>query len=173
MKILDNIETWYEDYCNTWLDNFNQNGKVDWKIYPLAENSSSPNGSGVDISISRLLFISSAGGYHKDNQKPFDAANDLGDYSIRTFPLNTPFEKIDYAHDHYDQTNIKKDPQVLIPLKHLEDLVNKGKIGDVTSTVINFMGYQPNVKKVVEEMIPEILELAVSERVDSALLVPS
>lgn len=61
------------------------------------------------------MLISSAGGYLKNEQEPFDAANDLGDYTIRTFPSTTQPEQIAFAHEHYDQ-RLKSDQQVLLPL---------------------------------------------------------
>lgn len=59
---------------------------------------------------SRLVLISSAGGYLPAGQEPFDAANPLGDYTIRLVPSATPLAEIAYAHDHYDHTAVNTDP---------------------------------------------------------------
>ena len=125
------------------------------------------------MSACRLLFISTAGGYLRGEQEPFDAANDLGDYSLRLFPTDTPFERIDYAHDHYDHTAVTADPQVLLPLRHLQNMVDEGKIGALAPTVINFSGYMPNVERIIMETIPAIIAVAQAEQADGALLVPA
>jgi len=68
------------------------------------------------LSDSRLMLISSAGGYLPGRQQPFDAASLYGDYTIRTFPSSTPFSALAYAHDHFDHAMIDQDPQVALPL---------------------------------------------------------
>jgi hypothetical protein len=103
----------------------------------------------------------------------FDAANPLGDYTIRRFPVTTPLESVAYAHTHYDHTAVKADPQVLIPLRHLADLVDEGVIGQLAPAVISFMGYQPDVTRTVHELIPAILAAVKAEAAQAALLVPA
>lgn len=59
----------------------------------------------------------------------FDAADPLGDYSTRTFPIDIRFCELDYAHDHYHHAAVSSDPQVLLPLVHVRDLEEEGSIG--------------------------------------------
>ena len=148
MEILENRDA--------WLAELEQTGDVDFSIYNRPRNQSVPPGEGIDLSKSRLMLISSAGSYLRQSQAPFDAANDLGDYTVRTFPAQTPFEALDYAHDHYDQTAVRSDPQVLLPLRHLADMVERGIIGEL-APVTSFMGYQPDATHVVDELIPAIV----------------
>jgi hypothetical protein len=61
----------------------------------------------------------------------------------------------------------------LVPLRHLEDLVTEGVIGEMAPSVMSFMGYQPDVTRVIDELIPPILEVAQAEEVQAALLVPA
>jgi hypothetical protein len=82
------------------------------------------------------MLISSAGGYLRDQQQPFDAAHPLGDYGIRVFPSRTPLEALAFAHEHYDQAAVNQDRQVLVPLRHLEALVNEGVIGQLAPSMI-------------------------------------
>jgi hypothetical protein len=42
------------------------------------KTSAAPAGPGVDLRTSRLMLIASAGGYLRDKQEPFGAANLLG-----------------------------------------------------------------------------------------------
>jgi hypothetical protein len=68
------------------------------------------------------MLISSAGGYLPKDQEPFNTDNPLGDYTMRRLPTLTSFKDRAYAHNHYDHKMINQDPQVAIPLRHLEDL---------------------------------------------------
>jgi hypothetical protein len=173
MEILENREQWQISFKESWLAHYQQTGTIDWDLYPHPRNSTAPSSPGIAVSKSRLMLVSSAGGYLPDQQEPFDAANLLGDYSVRLFPSSTPLEALGFAHEHYDLTAVKQDPQVLLPLRHLEDLVNEGAIGELTPSVASFMGYQPDVTRVVDETIPPIVKSALSEKADAVLLVPS
>lgn len=173
MEIVEELDAWREQFAKTWLAHYQETGEVDWKRYNRPRNQTIPGGPGIDLSNSRLLLISTAGGYLPASQTPFDADNDLGDYTIRTFPVETPFDDIAFAHTHYDHTAVNKDPQVLLPLQHLKDLVAEGKIGELASDVISFGGYQPDVARIVEETIPVILGAAKASQARGALLVPA
>ncbi len=173
MDILEHREAWLTTYQQGWLAHFQQTGEMDWKLYQRPKNASAPSGPGIDMSNRRLMLISSAGGYLRDEQAPFDASNPLGDYTIRTFASHTPFDALAYAHEHYDHTAVNADPQVLLPLRHLADLVADGMIGALTPSVVSFMGYQPDATRVVDELIPAIVAVAQAEQAGAALLVPS
>jgi hypothetical protein len=173
MKILENRAAWEATFNAGWLAHFHATGETKWDLYNRPDNKEAPAGPGIDLSRSRLLLISSAGGYLRHSQEPFDAPDPLGDYTIRTFPVDTDPIAIAFAHDHYDQTAVNEDQQVLLPLAHLRDLVAEGVIGELASSVVNFMGYQPVITRVLDETIPAIVAVAKAERVDGALLVPS
>ena len=173
MEIVDNLERWRADFERGWLAYFQETGQFDWKNYAKIKNSTAPSSPAIDLSQSRLTLISTAGGYLRDSQEPFDAPHPIGDYSIRLFPSATPFEAIAYAHDHYDHTAVNEDPQVLLPLRHLEDMVKEGTIGELAPSVISFSGYHPDITQVVDELIPPIIDIAITEQIDAALLVPA
>ncbi len=173
MDILENRDQWLEEFEAGWSKHFKKTGEKNWKIYNLPRNSSAPAGPGIDLSKSRLALISSAGGYLEDEQIPFDDKDPYGDYSIRTFPVKTPPEKIAFSHPAYDKTNVDKDQQVLLPLTHLQDMVVEGVIGELAPRVISFMGYQPVVTKLIDETFPKILQAVEVMSVNAVLLVPS
>lgn len=173
MEIVENLEEWSAQFEANWLKHYKETGETNWKIYNRAKNETAPGRPGIDLSQSRLLFISSAGGYLASEQEPFAAADDLGDYTIRVFPVDTPPSQIDFSHDHYDHTAVKADPQVLLPIQHLQNLVAEGHIGSLHSNLISFHGYQPDVRRIVHEMIPDVLNIVEKEKIDTALLVPA
>jgi hypothetical protein len=172
MSILENSDQWKEDFKQGWLAHFQRTGTFYWDTYIRPRNQNPIPGPGLDLKTSRLMLISSAGGYLPASQQPFDAGNPLGDYSIRTFPATTPFDQLSYAHEHYDHTAVDVDPQVLLPLEHLRKMVSDGEIGELTDGV-SFMGYQPDASRLVEETIPELLKIAREEGAQAALLVPA
>ncbi|MCB0163099.1 MAG: hypothetical protein KDI79_02660 [Anaerolineae bacterium] len=173
MEILENIEAWQAGYEQGWLAHYQATGETNWKIYVRPKNSQAPAGPGIELSRSRLALISSAGSYLKAGQEPYDAENPLGDYTIRTYPSSTPFEAMAYAHTHYDHAAVNADPQVLLPLRHLEAMVREGLIGELAPSVISFHGYQPDVTRVVNETVPAIVAAAQAEQIDGALLIPA
>ncbi len=173
MEIVENLEQWKNDYERGWLAHRQANGQFNWDLYPKVKNRTAPTGPGIDLAKSRLALISSAGGYLPDSQEPFDAQHPLGDYSIRLFPAGTPFLALAYTHEHYDHTAVNEDPQVLLPLLLLKEKVAQGEVGELAPSVISFMGYQPDVGRVVNETVPAIVEAAQAEAVDAALIVPA
>ncbi len=173
MEILEDREQWLATFRAGWLAHYQQTGEQNWKIYNRPKNSAAPAGKAITLSNSRLVLIASAGGYLNDSQAPFDAPNPLGDYTIRLFPSDTPFAALAYAHEHYDHTTVHADPQVLVPLGHLADLVADGVIGDLAPSVISFSGYQPIVTQLLDQTIPRILQAVQAEQADAALLVPA
>lgn len=172
MSILDNDRSWKEDFQKGWLARFQQTGKFYWDAYVRPKNQTAIAGPGVDLTTSRLMLISSAGGYLPDSQQAFDAGNPLGDYTVRVFAAETPYEKLAYAHEHYDHTAVNSDPQVLLPMGHLQEMVAEGRIGSLTP-VVSFMGYQPDVARLLDETFPAILKIAQDEKAQAAILVPS
>ena len=173
MQILEKREQWLADFQSGWLAHYEETGETDWRIYNLPRHETAPSGPGIDLAQSRLMLISSAGGYLQGQQTAFDAADNLGDYTIRLFPNDTTPEQIAFAHGHYDHTAVNSDQQVLLPLRHLQDLVAEGVIGELAPSVISFMGYQPVATRVVDETFPAILEVVQAEQVNAVLLVPS
>lgn len=173
MEVIENLDTWRSEFHSGWLAHFQETGETNWKLYERPRNGEAPASSGIELSQSRLILISSAGGYLADEQEPFDAENDLGDYSLRTFASDIPFSRLAYAHTHYDHTAVDADPQVLLPLRHLADLVAEGVIGGLAPSAISYSGYQPDAERTLTETIPQILDVVEKESVNAALLVPS
>jgi D-proline reductase (dithiol) PrdB len=173
MDILENKAHWQQQYNDNFLEHYHRTGSLDWKLYPHPRNTQAPPGPAIDASASRLMLISSAGAYLTGEQEPFDAADLLGDYSLRLIPSETPLEALAFAHDHYDHGAVDTDPQVLMPLCHLKELAGEGLIGETADSTVSFMGYQPDVGRVVDELIPPILKTAAAEKADAALLIPT
>ncbi|MEM7348646.1 MAG: glycine/sarcosine/betaine reductase selenoprotein B family protein [Chloroflexota bacterium] len=175
MEILEDVAQWQAEYKQNWLAHYKETGDMDWRNrYNRPKNKTAPSGSGIDLSQSRLMLISSAGGYLPESQTPFNTNKpDLGDYTLRQFPSSTSFSDIAYSHGFYDHSAVDEDPQVLLPLRHLETLADEGVIGEMASSVVSFCGWLPDVVRTIDELIPAIVAAAKAEEVDAALLVPA
>lgn len=173
MEIIENRAAWQSEFEDDWLKHYQETGTLDWEHHRIVRNKTAPLGKAVALEQSRLMLISSAGGYLKAEQEPFDAANDLGDYTVRAFPATINPDELAFAHEHYDQSAVHEDQQVLLPLAHLQERVAAGAIGELAPSVVNFMGYQPLATRVVDETIPAILEIVKHEQINAALLVPA
>ncbi|NDJ55408.1 MAG: hypothetical protein GYB68_20235 [Chloroflexi bacterium] len=172
MDILETREQWLADFKSGWLAAYQDSGQPDWSTYRRPTNHQAPPGPAVDLSQSRLLFVTSSGAYLRDQQPPFDVDDLLGDYTLRRIPSDVSFDALAYAHDKYDHQYVEADPQVLLPFGHLHQMVTAGTIGSLTSQFVSFMGYQPDVTRVIDDLIPQIVALAREEEAHALLLVP-
>lgn len=173
MEILEKRDEWSAAFEAGWLAHYNETGEKDWKLYNRPYNTPLDPTPGIDLSQSRLVLISSAGTYLTASQEAFDASHAIGDYTMRIWPLDTPFTDLSIAHDHYDHTAIQADPQVLLPIQHLQDLVSEGVIGELVPEVISYMGYEPDIRRTVDELAPIVVANAHELGAEAALLVPS
>lgn len=173
MEIAENIQSWRQNFHEKFLKPFYKDGVLDYKSYHYIKNTSAPSVKGISLPDCRLLFISSSGAYLPDQQEPFNAKNPLGDYSFRRVPFTTDLHRLEFAHDHYGQTNVREDPQTLLPLDHLQQKVTLGQLTGLTDHWISFMGYQPDVGRIIDELIPEINSIAKVEKATGVLLVPA
>jgi hypothetical protein len=87
-------------------------------------------------------LVTACGAYHRWSQLPFDALNPYGDPSFRPIHRDTPLAELDFAHTHYDQTHVRQDPNVALPLdrfKELEEEALIGRLADAcqTSTIVS------------------------------------
>lgn len=173
MQILENEKEWGRHYQDAVLQLYHETGVFSFEGYAYADNHNAPQGRRVDLTSTRLLFISSSGAFISRKQSPFKAEDPLGDYSLRKIPVSTPLAHLDFAHAHYDQSAVREDPQTLLPLKLLQEKVENDELDGLTDHWVSFMGYQPDLTRVVHETIPPILSIAEAEKANAAFLVPA
>lgn len=120
--------------------------------------------------VARVAVVTT-GGFHLSDQPPFDC--DAGDPSFRPLPADTPLEGLEITHTHYDTRDAREDPNILLPLDRLRELVEEGALGSLAPTHYSMMGYVPQVGALVEETVPRLVDGMRSEEVDFALLTPA
>ncbi|RMF08021.1 MAG: hypothetical protein D6762_06465 [Candidatus Neomarinimicrobiota bacterium] len=172
-SMAEDLRQWGQEYTRRWLAALRRKGQPDWKLYRYIRNRPGPAAEPVRLRNTRLVLISSAGAYDPTCQLPFQAASLLGDYSLRLLPADTDPGRLQFAHDHYDHRYVEADRNVLIPLDRLRELVQEGFLGSVTESWISFMGYQPDIRRVLRQLIPQIRDQVRMMEAEAALLVPS
>lgn len=114
----------------------------------------------------RVAFAT-AGGIHLKSQTPFNAA---GDFTIREIPSNTPSIELMVTHGGYDNSDVNKDVNAMLPIDRLRELAAEGFIGEVAPVLVGFMGGGGNVEKFRNETGPKIASIFTREKVDIAIL---
>lgn len=173
MEILENREAWAAHFTENWLAHYEKTGETDFKQYQYTKNDVAPSGKAIDLSQSKLLYITSSGAYLKESQTAYDAENPLGDYTTRLIPQSTALDELAFAHTHYNHKYVDEDPQALVPLRVLDSMQADGLIGELAENIISFHGYTPDVRRILDELAPQVVGLAKDQQADAALLVPA
>jgi D-proline reductase (dithiol) PrdB len=114
-----------------------------------------------------IVGFATAGGIHLKAQTPFNPA---GDFSIREIPSAAKTADMMVTHGGYDNSDVNKDINAMLPLDRLHELVKAGFIGGVAKTLVGFMGGGGNVEKFRNETGPAIAKIFKDEGVDICLL---
>lgn len=107
-----------------------------------------------------------AGGVHLKSQKRFVLS---GDYSYRLIPSDTPSSELMVSHGGFDNSDVNKDINSMLPIDRLRELAAEGFIGKVAPTLVGFMGGGGNVEKFRNETGPAIAKILRDEGVDVAV----
>jgi hypothetical protein len=91
--------------------------------------------------------------------------------TLSVIPVDTPADQIRVRHGGYPVQAAAADPQVVLPLGHLQSLVADGVIAGLTNSAFSFVGAtaQGHIKR---SLGPEWAQLAIDQGADAALLVP-
>lgn len=119
----------------------------------------------------RVALLTTAGA-HLDDQPPFHVETVAGDTSHRVIPDDVELGRLRFTHTHYDTSSAERDPNVVLPIDRLHELVNRGRVGSASPFHIGMMGFNPNADPVADELGPTVAGLLQGSDVDIALLVP-
>src|SRR4051794_29891389 len=91
------------------------------------------------LSGSRLALVTTAG-IHARGDRPFVP----GDAGFREFSTRRPLADIVQSHASigFDRTAFQQDPNVVLPVERMNELVARGQLGSLGPTVYAFMGAQ-------------------------------
>lgn len=122
----------------------------------------------------RAALVTTAG-VHLTDQAPFDMDEPDGDAGYRSIPANTPREMLTITHKYYDHRDADADLNVVFPLEHLRDLVQRGVLASLARVHFGFMGHidGPLVGVLSKRTAPEAAAKLRADGVDFALLTPA
>jgi len=108
-------------------------------------------------------------------QPPFHAELPDNDPSIRIVPSDIDPRVLvnTYPGQGFDHAGLQEDPNLLIPLDRLREMVADGEIGELGSRVVSLCGHLTKPKVLIEETAPEIARIFVEDGIEVALLVPA
>jgi D-proline reductase (dithiol) PrdB len=104
------------------------------------------------------VALITAGGVHRKDQTAFNIADELGDLTFRIIGDDINVADLMVTHHHYDHSDADKDINVVFPIEPLRELVQEGFIGGIAREHIGFMGYSMQLKRMYEELAPQIAE---------------
>ncbi len=116
----------------------------------------------------RLALIAS-GGVYRHGQVAFTHKDDV---SYRRIPSDVAVSDLRVTHFAYDQTDARRDPNVVFPIEALRRLVDEGRLGGLTSHALTFMGGIYSQRRLREHLIPHLVRDVHEMGADVVLLVP-
>ena len=138
--------------------------------YQWLESEEAPAWSPLSkpLSESKLGLICT-GGIYSAGQTAFHFKDDT---SYRAIPTDVNVEDLRATHFAYDLTDARKDINVVFPVEQLRTMVEEGNIDSLAPNAYTLMGGIYSTRRVVEELIPALVERVVADEVDVVLLVP-
>ncbi|HSS21961.1 MAG TPA: glycine/sarcosine/betaine reductase selenoprotein B family protein [Pyrinomonadaceae bacterium] len=171
MDIIENIDDWRNSYSG-WHYEIGSDGDVS-ASYPFVQNKRAPFAPARRaLPMLNLALISSAGAY-TDGTEPFDINAADGDLSFREIPAQIEASDLRYAARGYDPAAVEADRDSQLPLTRLFEFENNGIIGQLNPVFWSCCGFIPNAGRLVEEMLPRLVERVKRHEVQAALLIPA
>ena len=127
----------------------------------------------LTVPISKAKFaLVTTGGFYVDGQEPYetDGPARQGDWSYRVIPRDTPRDRINVAHIHYDISGPQQDVNCVFPLDRFAELEKEGVIGQLADTNYSFMGFIQRPDLLMSETAPEVARRLKEDGVDVVFL---
>ncbi len=174
MAIIEQLDEWQKRYAE-WQrarGSVAANGDLG-EAYPFVNNRRAPfTPARRALPMLNLALITSAGAYI-DGTAPFDLNAPEGDFSFREIPIEVEAEDILFAARGYDPAAVQQDINVQVPLKRLAEFEANGIIGQLNPVFWSFSGFIPSAARLVDEMLPQLIERVKRYEVQAALLIPA
>ncbi len=155
------------EYIRRITDNY---AKLGYKAYQWVNSTDTPPWTPLRKPLSQCrLGLVASGGIYATGQVAFHFKDDV---SFRAIPTTVHTSDLRTSHFAYDQTDARKDPNVVFPIDTLRRLVKEGVVGSLAENFFTFMGGIYSSRRVTEELAPQLTERLLAEKVDIALLVP-
>jgi len=169
VEIIEDIDGWRRRY-EGWRP-----GSVDelGSDYPFVRNRRAPfTPARRALPMLNLALISSAGAYI-DGTPAFDTNSTTGDTSFREIPIEVEQSDLRFAARGYDPAAVQDDANSELPVERLLEFERNGIIGQLNPVFWSFCGFIPDAGRVVDELVPKLVERVRRYEVQAALLVPA
>jgi D-proline reductase (dithiol) PrdB len=102
-------------------------------------------------------------------------ADKKGDPSYRELSSDINLEQLTITHDYYNHDDALGDPNLVLPIEPLRELLQQGKIGAIGPRFFSFMGHimGNHIKTLTQETAPEVAAALIDDRVDVVFLAPT
>jgi D-proline reductase (dithiol) PrdB len=169
LDIIEDIESWQRRY-ESWKPSGSAENLDD---YPWIRNRRAPfTPARRALPMLNLALISSAGAYI-DGTPTFDTSVAGGDANFREIPIEVEAVDLRFAVLGYDGAAIHQDLNAQIPIDRLLEFEKNGIIGQLNPVFWSFCGHIPDATRVVESLVPSLVERARRYEVQAALLIPA
>jgi D-proline reductase (dithiol) PrdB len=167
VEIIEDIEGWQRRFAS-WRP-----AGDSLSDYPFVKNRHAPfMPARRALPMLNLALISSAGAYI-DGTNAFDTGAATGDLSFREIPIEVEQSDLRFAARGYDPAAVQQDANSQLPVERLLEFEQNGIIGQLNPVFWSFAGFITDASKVVDELIPQLLERVRRYEVQAALLVPA
>jgi len=116
------------------------------------------------------VALASSGGVYVEGQRPFHFKDDS---SMRVVPADTDVARLRIAHFGYPTKDAETDPNCVFPLERLREMAADGTIGELSPRAFTFMGGIYSQRRVMEDLVPAILDAVRQDDVDLFYIVPA
>jgi D-proline reductase (dithiol) PrdB len=168
VEIIEDIEGWQRRFAG-----WKPAGGDSLSDYPFVKNRRAPfMPARRALPMLNLALISSAGAYI-DGTTAFDTSSSSGDSTFREIPIEVEQSDLRFAARGYDPAAVQEDANSQLPIARLLEFEQNGIIGQLNPVYWSFAGFIPDAAKLVDELIPKLLERIRRYEVQAALLVPA
>jgi hypothetical protein len=174
VEIIEHVEEWRQSYSG-WKGSRENSSASDelGDNYPFVKNKRAPfTPARRALPMLNLALISSAGSYIAGSN-PFETNAAEGDFSFREIPVEIESTDLEFVARGYDPAAVRQDRNAELPLDRLFEFESNGIIGQLNPVFWSFCGYIPNAARLVDEMLPRLVERIHRYEVQAALLIPA
>lgn len=169
MDIIEDIDGWRRRF-ESWGPSAGDELGAD---YPFVRNRRAPfTPARRALPMLNLALISSAGAYI-DGTPAFDTSATNGDATFKEIPIEVEESDLRFAGRGYDLSAVQQDVNSELPVARLLEFEKNGIIGQLNPVYWSFCGFIPDAGRVVDELVPKLVERVQRYEVQAALLVPA
>jgi D-proline reductase (dithiol) PrdB len=174
VEIIEQIDEWRKRYADWQQEHSKVSGNGDvGDSYPFVKNKRAPfTPARRALPMLNLALISSAGVYI-DGTEPFDLNAPGSDLDLREIPIEVEAADLLFAAKGYDPAAVQQDLNVQVPLERLLEFEVNGIIGQLNPVFWSFSGFITDAARLVDEMLPKLVERVKRYEVQAALLIPA